>query len=99
MIEVMACGTPVIAYRSSSWVPEVVEDGVTGFIVENEAGGRRSLQSVGWSVWTDERYAFIFEERFTAKRMAKEYESQYRKLTAAVAPQESARCDIHLSQT
>jgi glycosyltransferase involved in cell wall biosynthesis len=35
MIEAMACATPVIAYRSGS-VPEVVEDGVTGFIVENE---------------------------------------------------------------
>ena len=35
MIEAMACGTPVIAYRSGS-VPEVIEDGVTGFIVENE---------------------------------------------------------------
>ena len=35
MIEAMACGTPVIAYRSGS-VPEVVEDGVTGFIVESE---------------------------------------------------------------
>lgn len=35
MIEAMACGTPVIAYRCGP-VPEVIEDGVTGFIVENE---------------------------------------------------------------
>jgi glycosyltransferase involved in cell wall biosynthesis len=36
MIEAMACGTPVIAYRSGS-VPEVVEGGVTGYVVESEA--------------------------------------------------------------
>jgi glycosyltransferase involved in cell wall biosynthesis len=35
MIEAMACGTPVIAYNCGS-VPEVIEDGLTGFIVENE---------------------------------------------------------------
>ncbi len=43
MIEAMACGTPVIAYRSGS-VPEVVEDGVTGFIVENE---EQAVEAVG----------------------------------------------------
>jgi glycosyltransferase involved in cell wall biosynthesis len=35
MIEAMACGTPVIAFRRGS-VPEVIEDGVTGFIVDSE---------------------------------------------------------------
>ena len=37
MIEAMACGTPVIAYNRGS-VPEVIDEGVTGFIVEDEAG-------------------------------------------------------------
>ena len=41
MIEAMACGTPVIAFRRGS-VPEVIDHGVTGFVVENEAGGRSS---------------------------------------------------------
>jgi glycosyltransferase involved in cell wall biosynthesis len=96
MIEAMACGTPVIAYRSGS-VPEVVEDGVTGFIVENEEQAVAAVHRLGR---LDRRKIRTrFEERFTAKRMAKEYESQYRKLTAAVAPQESARCDIYPSQT
>jgi glycosyltransferase involved in cell wall biosynthesis len=46
MIEAMACGTPVIAYRSGS-VPEVVEDGVTGFIVENEEQAVRAVSDLG----------------------------------------------------
>ncbi|MET3997454.1 glycosyltransferase involved in cell wall biosynthesis [Bradyrhizobium sp. S3.9.2] len=46
MIEAMACGTPVIAYRSGS-VPEVVEDGVTGFIVENEEQAVRAVGDLG----------------------------------------------------
>ena len=37
MIEAMACGTPVIAFNRGS-VPEIIEDGVTGFIVEDEQG-------------------------------------------------------------
>jgi glycosyltransferase involved in cell wall biosynthesis len=43
MIEAMACGTPVIAWRRGS-VPEVIEDGVTGFIVETEAEAPGSYQ-------------------------------------------------------
>ena len=46
MIEAMACGTPVIAYRSGS-VPEVIEEGVTGFIVENEVAGGKGR----WRAW------------------------------------------------
>src|SRR5690349_2858403 len=46
MIEAMACGTPVIAYRSGS-VPEVVEHGVTGFIVENEEQAVRAVGDLG----------------------------------------------------
>jgi glycosyltransferase involved in cell wall biosynthesis len=50
----MACGTPVIAYRSGS-VPEVVEDGVTGFIVENE---EQAVSAVAiWAGSTDGRPA------------------------------------------
>jgi glycosyltransferase involved in cell wall biosynthesis len=45
MIEAMACGTPVIAYRAGS-VPEVVDEGVTGFIVENEAEAVRAVKEL-----------------------------------------------------
>ena len=46
MIEAMACGTPVIAYRSGS-VPEVVEDGVTGFIVDGEEQAIGAVNDLG----------------------------------------------------
>jgi glycosyltransferase involved in cell wall biosynthesis len=79
MIEAMACGTPVIAYRSGS-VPEVVEDGVTGFIVENEDQAARAVSELGR---LDRRTVRArFEERFSASRMAREYERAYRDLIA-----------------
>ena len=82
MIEAMACGTPVIAYRSGS-VPEVVEDGVTGFIVDSEAGrGRRHRQPAA-RCCRARRIRARFEERFTARRMADDYLEIYRELIAA----------------
>ena len=81
MIEAMACGTPVIAYRSGS-VPEVIEDGVTGLIVDNEEQAIRAVNALGR---LDRRVIRIrFEERFTSSRMAKEYEARYRELVARV---------------
>jgi glycosyltransferase involved in cell wall biosynthesis len=79
----MACGTPVIAYRSGS-VPEVVEDGVTGFIVENEEQAVRDVGDLGR---LDRRKVRArFEERFSADRMAREY----RELIAAAAGHSAA---------
>jgi glycosyltransferase involved in cell wall biosynthesis len=79
MIEAMACGTPVIAYRSGS-VPEVVEDGVTGFIVDGEEQAIRAVKELGR---LDRRVVRVrFEECFAASRMAKEYEAPYRNLIA-----------------
>ena len=94
MIEAMACGTPVIAYRSGS-VPEVVEDGVTGFIVEDEEQAVAAVHRLGR---LDRRkIRSRFEERFSAHRMAREYESQYRKLIAAAPGSERARFDVRPS--
>ncbi|MDE5445189.1 glycosyltransferase [Bradyrhizobium sp. CSA207] len=74
----MACRTPVIAYRSGS-VPEIVEHGVTGFIVEDEAQAIKAVNELGG---LDRRKVRArFEQRFSAKRLAKEYESQYRRLS------------------
>ncbi len=80
MIEAMACGTPVIAYRSGS-VPEVVEHGLTGLIVENEAA---AVEAVKTQLPGLSRQAIRarFEERFTARRMAAEYLAIYRELMA-----------------
>jgi glycosyltransferase involved in cell wall biosynthesis len=87
MIEAMACGTPVIAYRCGS-VPEVVEDGVTGFIVENEEQAVRAVGDLGQ---LDRRKVRArFEERFSADRMAREYESAYRELISAAAGHSAA---------
>lgn len=80
MIEAMACGTPVIAFDRGS-VPEIVEDGVTGFIVRNEDEAREALMRVGELDRSVIRSRF--EARFTATRMAKEYLAIYRKLLAA----------------
>ena len=44
MIEAMACGTPVIALRNGS-VPEVIDEGITGFIVDDEASGRERCRA------------------------------------------------------
>jgi glycosyltransferase involved in cell wall biosynthesis len=83
MIEAMACGTPVIAYRAGS-VPELVEDGVTGFIVENEA---QAIETTGKIDQIDRRgVRKRFEERFTATRMAQDYLRCYEALSACARP-------------
>ena len=77
MIEAMACGTPVIAFNRGS-VPEVIEDGVTGFIVEDEASAIAAVANLGM---LDRRLIRQrFEERFTARRMAEDYLDVYRRL-------------------
>lgn len=77
MIESMACGTPVIAFRLGS-VPEVMVDGVTGFIVEDVAGAVAAIESIE----TIDRLACRrhFEQHFSAERMAQGYVNLYRRL-------------------
>jgi glycosyltransferase involved in cell wall biosynthesis len=85
MIEAMACGTPVIAMRYGS-VPEVIDDNVTGFIVDDEdqaVAAVRKLHSLDRA-----RVRRIFEERFTARRMADDYLAVYRGLIARERPLE-----------
>ena len=77
MIEAMACGTPVIAYRAGS-VPEIVDENVTGFVVEGEEEAVHAVSRLGQ---IDRRRVRVrFEERFTANRMAKEYLDKYESL-------------------
>jgi glycosyltransferase involved in cell wall biosynthesis len=83
MIEAMACGTPVIAYNRGS-VPEVIDDGLTGFVVEDENGAIGAVDRLGQL--SREKIRKQFEKRFTARRMAQDYLSVYRSLVAGVAP-------------
>jgi glycosyltransferase involved in cell wall biosynthesis len=80
MIEAMACGTPVIAFRSGS-VPEVVDDGITGSVVEGEAEAIEAISRLG--ELDRRRVRSHFEQRFTAERMAKEYVRHYETLLEA----------------
>jgi glycosyltransferase involved in cell wall biosynthesis len=80
MIEAMACGTPVIAWNRGS-VPEIVEEGVTGFIVASEAEAVAALDRIRQLDRAVVRRRF--EERFTAERMARDYIALYHRLLAA----------------
>ncbi len=83
MIEALACGTPVIAFRRGS-VPEVLEDGVSGFIVD---GLDAAVEAVGrLSELSRRRCRQVFEQRFTAERMAREYLTVYENLLGRAAP-------------
>lgn len=77
MIEAMACGTPVIAFRRGS-VPEVLEDGVTGAIVENEQEAIVSYPRV--AKLDPKEIRLEFDRRFTARRMADDYLRIYQNL-------------------
>jgi glycosyltransferase involved in cell wall biosynthesis len=86
MIEAMACGTPVIAFRSGS-VPEVIDHGVTGFIVEDEDDAVAAIRRLGE---LDRRTVRArFEERFSAKRMARDYVRNYEAVATPPALNES----------
>jgi len=83
MIEAMACGTPIIAYRHGS-VPEVMEEGRTGFIVatlEDAVEAARRIPEISRS-----RCREVFEQRFTARRMAADYVCVYERLAGSKSP-------------
>src|ERR1700742_5232898 len=83
MIEAMACGTPVIAMRNGS-VPEVVDEGVTGFIVESEEEAVAAVRRLPELERATVRRTF--ERRFCARRMAEDYVAIYRELIAGRRP-------------
>lgn len=81
MIEAMACGTPVLAFRRGS-VPEIIDDGVTGVIVDGMEQAAAALPRV---LGLDRRAVRRrFEERFSATLMAKNHVSLYRSLLMPV---------------
>jgi glycosyltransferase involved in cell wall biosynthesis len=77
LIEAMACGTPVIAWRCGS-VPEVIQDGLTGFVVGDMEGAVEAVSKLD----RFDRAAIRgrFEQRFTAARMAQDYVAVYSSL-------------------
>jgi glycosyltransferase involved in cell wall biosynthesis len=77
MVEALACGTPVIAMRRGS-VPELIEEGVTGFIVDSVEEAVGAVEHVG--ELSRARCREQFEQRFTAERMADDYVAIYRRL-------------------
>jgi len=83
MIEAMACGTPVIAFNRGS-VPEIIDDDVTGFIVEDQTGAIGAVDRL--AQLSREKIRQRFEQRFTARRMAQDYLSVYRSLMDRAAP-------------
>ena len=83
MIEAMACGTPVIAFNRGS-APEVIEDGLTGFVVEDVNGAIGAVDRL--SHLSRAAIRRRFEQRFTARRMAQDYLAAYRSMTDRLAP-------------
>jgi glycosyltransferase involved in cell wall biosynthesis len=77
MIEAMACGTPVVAFRSGS-VPEVVDDEVSGFVVGNVNEAVAAVTRLG--AIDRRKVRAVFENRFTVERMAEDYITIYRRL-------------------
>jgi glycosyltransferase involved in cell wall biosynthesis len=80
MIEAMACGTPVVAFNRGA-VPEVVDEGVTGYIVEDEIGAVAAVNRIARVPRAAVRQRF--EKRFTARRMAQQYVDLYQAVIRA----------------
>lgn len=94
MIEAMACGTPVIAFRRGS-VPEVVSHGLTGFIVD---GVEEAAAAIGPAAALDRRrIRAAFEARFTADAMARAYLDIYERLTAGESRPIEVPLDVALA--
>ena len=77
LIEALACGTPVLAYRRGA-IPEIIDNGVTGFVSENLS---EMAEAVGRLSEIDRRRCRdAFEERFTADRMARNHVALYKRI-------------------
>jgi glycosyltransferase involved in cell wall biosynthesis len=87
LIEAMACGTPVIAWNRGS-VPEIVDHGLTGFIVESDEEAIEAVERL--SELNRQTVKRVFEERFTAATMAGNYLKLYQELISASDPMDTA---------
>jgi glycosyltransferase involved in cell wall biosynthesis len=83
LIEALACGTPVFAYRRGS-IPEIIEDGVTGFICENLDEMVAAIDRL--PLIQRQHCRDSFEARFTVQRMVQDYLALYERMAAAARP-------------
>ena len=83
LIEALACGTPVLAYRRGS-IPEIIEDGVTGFICENLDEMVSAIDRL--PLIQRQQCRAAFETRFTVQRMVQDYLTLYERMAASVQP-------------
>ncbi len=77
LIEALACGTPVLAYRRGS-IPEIIEDGLTGFVCDSLAEIVSAVERVQFL--DRRRCRQVFEERFTVERMVRDYLDVYEQM-------------------
>src|SRR5690349_4062371 len=77
LIEALACGTPVLAYRRGS-IPEIIDHGTTGFVSENLMEMVAAVERIGEI--DRQRCRASFDQRFTADRMARDYVALYERI-------------------
>jgi glycosyltransferase involved in cell wall biosynthesis len=98
LIEALACGTPVLAYRRGS-IPEIIDDGITGFVCESLTEMAKAVERL--PLIDRRRCRSAFEERFTADRMARDYVALYERIieesTILTAPKIRAIGSRHLN--
>jgi glycosyltransferase involved in cell wall biosynthesis len=92
LIEALACGTPVLAYRRGS-IPEIIDDGITGFVCENLSEMAEAVARI--PLIDRRRCRAAFDARFTADRMARDYVALYERIveetTVRPAPKRRTR--------
>jgi glycosyltransferase involved in cell wall biosynthesis len=86
LIEALACGTPVLAYRRGS-IPEIIEDGVTGFVCEGIDEMTAAVQRI--PEIDRGRCRSSFEQRFTVERMAHDYVRLYERVLGKTCHKEA----------
>ncbi len=92
LIEALACGTPVLAYRCGS-IPEIIEDGVTGFVCDDLEDMVAAIERL--PLIRREQCRDSFTTRFTVERMVHDYLAIYERMAAAVRP--AVRPRVHLN--
>jgi glycosyltransferase involved in cell wall biosynthesis len=93
LIEALACGTPVLAYRRGS-IPEILDHGVTGFICDNLNDMVAAVAHL--PLISRQKCREVFEARFTVEQMVKNYLAVYERLACAKLPHVYARMPNHV---